>query len=135
MVLGEVALFGQDWLTFRNSFIEGISLYITAKVQPKKWKADEYEVSLKTVQLMSEVKDSVINKVTLTMPIGCITNAMVDDLAEITHECPGKAQLYFNIVSNESTKSLLFARKSQISVQKKLMNYISEHPEIDIKIN
>jgi len=132
---GEIALFGQDWLTFRNSFIEGISLYITAKVQPKKWKQEEYEVSLKTVQLMSEVKDDVIKKVTLSIPLGSLTNEMVEDLAEIVHECPGSAHLYFNIFSNESTKASLFARKEQISVQKKLMNYISEHPDIEVKIN
>ena len=132
---GEIPLFGQDWITFRNSFIEGVSVFIHAKIQPKRWKQEEYEISIKTVQLMSDVKDNVIERVTLSIPLSSLSMQMVDDLFEIFTECPGKTDLYFNVFSNETVKSLLQAKKMKVSVQKRLMTYFYEHPEIEFKIN
>lgn len=133
--VGEIALFGQDWLIFHNSFVESVSLFIHAKVQPKKWKTEEYELSLKTVQLMTEVKDDVVEKITLSVPLDAVTPELVTDLVELTAGKEGKTHLYFNIHSGENTKTSLFARNMQISVQKKLISYISEHPEIEMQIN
>ncbi len=132
---GEIPLFGQDWLMFKNSFLDGISLFIHAKVQPKKWAQDQLELSLKTVQLMSDVKDDLITRITLTLPLDALTGELVEDLAELAQESPGKADVYFNVYVNESTKTSLFSRNMKISVQKKLMDYISSHPEIEVKIN
>jgi len=132
---GEIPLFGQDWLMFKNSFLDGISLFIHAKVQPKKWAQDQLELSLKTVQLMSDVKDDLITSITLNIPLDSLTNEFVEDLVELVQESPGKADMYFNVFVNENTKARLFSRNMKISVQKKLMNYISTIPEIEFKIN
>lgn len=132
---GEIALFGQDWLLFRNSFVEGLSLFIHAKVQPKKWKQEELELSLNTVQLMADVKDTLIEKITINIPIESLTNEFVEDLNEITKKSPGKANLYFNILNSDSTNTLLYAKDMQISVQKNLLNYITSYGDISVTVN
>lgn len=132
---GEIALFGQDWLMFRNSFVEGLSLFIHAKMQPKKWKQDELELSIKTVQLMNDVKDNLIEKITIKLPIDSLTNEFVEDLAEITKESPGKANLFFQIQNSDGGKTLLRARDMQITVKKTLMDYISSYEKMSVTIN
>ena len=131
----EIPLFGRDWLDFRGSFMEGLSLFIHAKVQPKRWKEEEYELIIRSVELMSDVKDKVIDKITIDVPIGELTMNLVEDLKVMADENPGKTSVYFNVTSSENTKSLLRAKNIKISVQKKLTNYISSHPELSFKIN
>jgi len=132
---GELALFGKDWLDFHNCFIEGASLFIRAKVVPNQWRPNEYNLQLKTIDLLSEVKDSLIERITLSVPLDRLSTALVQDLAEIAKECPGKAELFFNVHSADSMKARLFARKIKISVQKPLIHFFSDHPEISFQIN
>ena len=84
---------------------------------------------------MSDVKDTIIDRITLTVPLDKLTVTMVEDLAEIAQECPGRAELYFNVHSNDNMKACLFSRKIKISVEKKLINYVYDHPDIEISIN
>lgn len=84
---------------------------------------------------MADVKEDVISKVTISTHVDSLTNALVKDLREICQECKGKASLYFEIINTDSTKTLLKAKNLQISAQNELMNYISSHEELEIKIN
>ena len=133
---GEIALFGKDWLDFHNSFIEGASLYITASVVPHQWKKGEYSMQLKSIDLLSEVKDKLVEKITLNVPLDNLTTNMVQDLAEIVRECPGESELYFNVHSStDNMSTLLFSRKVKISVLNPLINFFDSHPEIEITVN
>ncbi len=133
---GEVALFGKDWLDFHNCFIEGASLYITASVVPHQWKKGEYSMQLKSIDLLSEVKDKLVEKITLNVPLENLTTNMVQDLAEIVRECPGESELYFNVHSStDNMSTLLFSRKVKISVLNPLINFFDSHPEIEITVN
>jgi DNA polymerase-3 subunit alpha len=113
----------------------GTALYITGKAKPKQWGQGGHDLVINKVELMSDVKDSIIDRITLTVPLDKLTVTMVEDLAEIAQECPGRAELYFNVYSNDNMKACLFSRKIKISVEKKLINYVYDHPEIEISIN
>ena len=132
---GEIPLFGKDWLDYHNSFMIGTPLFIRGKAVPKQWGQGGYDLALKSVELLSDVKDSVIDRITLSVPLDRLTVELVEDLAEIAKESPGRAELYFNVYSGDNMKACLFSRKIKISVQKKLVNYVLERPEIVFKIN
>ncbi len=132
---GEVPLFGRDWLTHRNFFLEGASLFIRGKIVPKKWGKDGYDLSIGTIDLLNDVKDTLIEKVTISVPLDKLTVELVEDLAEIAKENPGKAELHFHIHSSDHLKAKLFSRRLRISAQRQLMNYIEEHPELEVSIN
>ncbi len=132
---GEIPLFGKDWLDYHNNFIIGAPLFIRGKAVPKQWGQGGYDLALKSIELLADVKDSVIDKITLFVPLDKLTVSMVEDLAEIARESPGRAELYFNVFSGENMKACLFSRKTKISVQKKLVDYVLEHQDIVFKIN
>lgn len=132
---GELALFGNDWITYRNFFMEGASLYIRLKSEPHKYKAGQYNLNIKSVELLSDVKDKVIHKVTFNVPLDLLTPTMVEDLAEIVEEEPGEAELFFNIHTTDSNKISLMSRKTKVRMGKRMAQYIREHEEIEIKVN
>ena len=132
---GELALFSNDWVAYRNYFVEGASLFIKLKVEPSRYQQGAFNTNVKSVDLLSEVKDKVIQKITFDVPLDKLTSIMVEDLAEIVKENPGEADLIFNIHTSDSKKILLRSRRVQVSVDKQLVQYIKEHPEIGIKVN
>jgi DNA polymerase-3 subunit alpha len=127
-------IFGKDWLNLHNFFIEGAALYVKSKIVPRQW-GSGHELSIGSVELLVDVKDTLIEKITLTVPLDKLTSEMVEDLAEIAHEHPGKTELYFNIISTNHMKAKLFSRKTKISVTKHLMQYIEENEGIAFHIN
>ena len=132
---GEIPLWSTDWVTYRNFFTEGASLFIKLKVEPSKYRPDLYNTNIKSVELMSEVKDKAIQKITFDVPLDKLTSTMVEDLAEIVKENPGDADLIFNIHTSDSNKVSLMSRKVKVKVEKQLVRYMREHEEIGIKIN
>ena len=132
---GEIPLFGSDWMTYRNFFIEGTSLFIRLKVEPHKYRPGIFNTNIKSVKLMSEVKDKSIQKITFDVPLDKLNSTMVEDLAEIVKENPGEAELVFNIHTSDSNNVVLMSRKLKVRVEKKLVQYIKEHDEIGIKVN
>jgi DNA polymerase-3 subunit alpha len=132
---GEIPLFGSDWMTYRNFFIEGASLFIRLKVEPHKYRPGIFNTNFKSVELMSEVKDKSIQKITFDVPLDKLNSAMVEDLAEIVKENPGEADLVFNIHTSDSNNVVLMSRKLKVRVEKNLVQYIKEHDEIGIKVN
>lgn len=132
---GEIPLFGSDWMTYRNFFIEGTSLFIRLKVEPHKYRPGIFNTNIKSVELMSEVKDKSIQKITFDVPLDKLNSTMVEDLAEIVKENPGEADLVFNIHTSDSNNVVLMSRKLKVRVEKNLVQYIKEHDEIGIKVN
>ncbi len=132
---GEIPLWSTDWVTYRNFFTEGASLFIKLKVEPSKYRPDLYNTNIKSVELMSEVKDKAIQKITFDVPLDKLTSTMVEDLAEIVKENPGDADLIFNIHTSDSNKVSLMSRKVKVKVEKQLVRYMREHEEIGIIIN
>ncbi len=132
---GELPLFGTDWITYRNFFTEGSSLFIRIKVEPHRFRPGIFNINVKSVELMSEVKDKAIQKITFDVPLDKLTPTMVEDLAEIVKENPGEADLVFNIHTSDSNKVSLMSRNVKVRVGKQLVQYIKEHDEIGIKVN
>ncbi len=68
----EFAFFGNEWVEKKNFFSEGMFLYMHGKCQPKKWKQEEWEVKINQIELLPEVKEKVVEKLTVTAPLSAI---------------------------------------------------------------
>ena len=132
---GEIPLFGRDWLTYRSFFMEGASLFIRLKFEPHRFKPGVFNLVISSVELLAEIKDQLIQKITFEVPLDKLTVAMVEDLAEIVKENPGNADLVFNIHAADNTQLSLLSRQTKLHVGLPIVQFIREHPDINIHIN
>lgn len=132
---GELALFGKDWIEYRNYFAEGTSLYIQIKVEPHRFKAGMFNVNIQSVDLLADVKDKLVHKITFNIPLDKLSTTLVSDLAEIVRENPGDAELVFNISTGDRDNVTLMSRNVKVKIEADLVRYIKEHPEISITVN
>ena len=132
----ELPLFGEDWVKFQGYMDEGMFLYISAKCQPRQWRPEEIEIKINSIQLLPDVKDELIEKLTLYIPLNKLDSTLVADLAALIKGEKGNTELYFTITDREEKSKVdLFARPYKINVGKDLMNYLNEHEEIAVQIN
>ena len=132
----EFAFFGNDWVDKKNFFNEGMFLFMRGKCQPKQWKPDEWEVKINTIELLPEVKDNLIEKITVTAPLSAINDEMIMELGSMVKTNPGNTELYFFIRDEDGQMFVnLMSHTLKISVRKDLVNYLKSQPLLDYKIN
>lgn len=132
----EFAFFGSDWVEKKSFFNVGMFLYMKGKCQPKQWRQDEYEVKINTIELLPEVKDKIIEKLTITLPLSAIDEELIEELDAMVKAHPGNAELCFNIQDEEGQMYVnMFSKSNKITVHKELMAYLEAHPLLSSKIN
>lgn len=132
----ELAFFGDDSVNFGKYARNGLSLYINARVQPKRYRQEELEIKVGTISLLTEVKDKLVSKLTLLIRLEDINSSMISDLSALTKNNSGNSLLYFHVISEELELDVeLFSRPTKINVSGKLINYLVNDLNIDFKIN
>ena len=103
-----------------------------ARCQSKQWRQDELELKITSMELLPDVKEKLIEKITILIPLGVLNKALVTELAELTKERPGTTELYFKVTDPESKMTLdLVSRPVKLSVGRGLISYLKERPELD----
>ena len=61
----EIPFWGNDWVTYQGYLNEGTFLYIKARCQAKQWRQDELEVKITSMELLPDVKEELVQKITI----------------------------------------------------------------------
>lgn len=132
----ELAFFGNDWVTFSGYLNEGTFLFIRAKCQGKRWKPEELEVKVGSMELLSDVKEKLIEKMTITIPLPDLNKELITELTTLIMSSPGSAELYFRVFDPDEKMTVdLMARPVKLSVQKDLISYLDSCPALEYRIN
>ena len=134
--VGEFAFFGNDWVEKKNFFMEGMFLFMRGKCQPRQWKPEELEVRINSIELLSEVKDHLIEKLTITVPLSAVDDQMIMEISSIVKDSPGSTELCFCILDEDGQTHLSMSSCAvRLSVQKELVDYLKAQPLLQYKIN
>ena len=132
----EIPFFGQDWVNYQGYLGERTFLYMKARCQPKRFKPEELELKITSIELLPDVKDQLLEKLTITVPLDALDKTLVMELSELTQKSPGKTELCFNIVDNGTKQAIgLKSTNTKISVTRELISFINQHEELEFRIN
>ncbi len=129
-------MFDKDYIENSKFLIVGYYLLIKGRVQKKKYREDEPEFRIKTINLLSSVKDELIKSVTLKVDPENINNEMIKELKELVNENKGETELNFLFLNTDDKISLpMFSRTFRVRLNNELISYLDDHPGIDYKVN
>ena len=132
----ELPFFGNDWVTYQGYLGERTFLFIKARCQPKQWRQDELELKITSMELLPDVKEKLIEKITILIPLSVLNKALITELAELTKERPGSTELYFKVRDEDSKMTVdLISRPVKLSVGRELITYLKERPDLEFRIN
>lgn len=129
-------LFDKEYLENSKFFFIGYYLLIKGRVQKRKFREDELEFHIKTINLLSSVKDELIKSVTLKINPHIINKEMINELMEMISENKGETELRFIIYEADDKISLtMFSRTMRVRLNNELISYLDDHPGIEYKVN
>lgn len=134
---GEIALFGEDYINFAKYARKGLYVYIKGRIQGRKFKPEVKELKINSIDLLQDVKDNLIEKLTIQLPLHDMNNKMINELVNLTNENKGNSLLYFEIIDGEKNMRIdMFARSSKVNVNKEIIRYLTnEENNLSFKIN
>ena len=133
----EFPLFGNDYTTYRNFLKENLFVAIIVKTQergsdrryPQKTNNNEpkeFEAKIAKIELLENVADKLIKKLTIALQLGSIDSTLSSKLVEIFRNNPGHTELLFEVQDPETSSNLrLRANKAMINVTPQLIKELS----------
>ncbi|GAD05470.1 DNA polymerase III alpha subunit [Porphyromonas crevioricanis JCM 15906] len=103
----EVALFGQNYVSYGNYAKEGLYLLIKATVQPHRFDPEKVELQIRSIELLPDIADKLIKEVSVSISLDQLSNDLAESLTAFVMEHPGEANLNIQVQD----------RKKQIRLQ------------------
>jgi DNA polymerase-3 subunit alpha len=132
---GEIPLFGKDYVNFGKYGKPGMYLFVRARMEDK-FKNGKPRLSLGSFQLMQDVKDTLVDSITITLPIHSLQSTTINELSTRVKRNPGKSKLYFKVVDSVNHVIQEFSSPTTpLTITNELIDFLKEDEEITFKIN
>ncbi len=123
----EFALFGEDFIKFRNYLKPSLAIFIKGKVQQRYMQNDAFELKISQMQLLSELKDKVFTSLTIKLPIAAVNEKTITDIEDLLKANPGKGQLHLMVEDEEQQLQLkLNSRTKQVQINGEAMQKLQQ---------
>ncbi len=133
--VGEIPLFGKDYINFAKYGRIGLSLLVKVRMADL-YKTGRLSFKVDDISSLQEVTDDLIEKIDITIPIHGLNEAMISELSALIKNNPGKSMLSFKVIDGEHHISLdFFSKDIRLTVSNRLIDYLEENEDILFKIN
>lgn len=129
-------LFDKDCIEFSKYLVNGYFLLVKGKVQRRKYAENELDFRVKSITLLSSVKDELIKSVTIKVKAPDVDNELINQLTKMIKANPGETELRFLFIDPESKISLpMFSRTIKVRLNNDFITFLEDHPALDFKVN
>ena len=88
--------FREDYGKFKPYMSDGAFVYITGKVQPKRW-GNEFEFKVSKIDFLSNIRSQMTSSLKIKVSIKEINYRFIEDIEKVFKEHEGKYQVKFNV--------------------------------------
>ncbi|MBC6368907.1 DNA polymerase III subunit alpha [Algoriphagus sp. AK58] len=129
-------IFGDDYVKFKQYFMTGWFLFLTGKVEQKKWgNENEVEFKINSISLLSEVRGKMIKGLKVNINLDDLTYDLMEKLEAITTKYKGDAKLYIEVIDQRENITLeLFSKKYTIDPSAEMIQELKLLPEVVYKV-
>ena len=133
---GEIPLFGEEWPKWNGWFTENATVYVKAKVQPRKYSPDKFEIIVTNIEYMQNVKEKAIERITININTDMIDEKIILDLNGFVDDTPGTTKLFFRLHDTQNQHNILLESKNKtINLNSQLLQFIEATEGVEYNIN
>ncbi len=113
----ELALFGDDFIKFKQFLTDGYFLRINGRVAERFRKEGDWEFKINSIDLLSEVRDKLAKSITLQIPLEKVTDDLMGQIHSLlTHNKENsehqRCQLLFEVLDREQNVRIKMPSKT-----------------------
>ena len=137
----EIALFGEDYLKFKQFITDGYFLYIKGKIQERYGRKGEWEFKVNFMQLLPEVRDKMAKNMTIYIYLSDLNETVVDSITGLIEQnnqldLPRNCNLKIGIIDTEDGISVeVPSRKFKINPTNEFMQGLSNLNGVNYRLN
>ena len=132
----ELPLFGEDWAKWKGYLGISNPVFITARIEPHRYRPNEYDLRIGNIEFLSEVKEKRIEKLNIEINLESLTEDLVEELIAVLESSPGNTAVYVTIRDHENQTIVhLRSRIHHLDVTKKIIDFLSSNSALSYSIN
>ncbi|MEN0054932.1 MAG: DNA polymerase III subunit alpha [Mucilaginibacter sp.] len=113
----EFAMFGEDYVKFRNLMMDGYFLHIKGNIEEKFRQKDNWDLRIQVMSLLSEMRDKMTKSLTVCIDVKMLNSKLLDDIQRAINENNQKypvqnCKLRFQIKDREEAMLVELASKN-----------------------
>ena len=122
----QFALFSKDYIQYKSFFTAGYAVLIKGKMQARYNNPNEFEFRISNMELLSDVKDKMLNSITITLPVTDLSDRLVKVLQKISTSNKGNSTLAFNIFDPKTNiKIKMHSRSHRVKIDNGLISELN----------
>lgn len=125
---GEMPFFGEQWGKWSGMLQVGSSVYVNAKCSRPFQNSNYVSFNVSNIQLMSTVKETRVDHITISMKESEIDTQNVDELCSVIDEYPGDTDVYLQIhIPGTGAPMTLRSRKKRVELNHGFISYLDSN--------
>jgi DNA polymerase-3 subunit alpha len=128
--------FSKDYSTYREYMLEGNTLYISAKIQPRPFGENrDLEVKINSICYLADIKQQKVKSLALKISIDDLTDKLIAEVESMAEMHKGNTELEF-VIWDPATKVWIrmFSRNFKVEIDDSFLSKLEKLPEISYKI-
>ncbi len=131
----EFALFGEDYVKFKDHFTPGSVIFVTGSFKNRWNKTDEFEFKLSNALLLETVKRIMTKQLSVDIEPRFLTEDMVRFIEHNVKKNPGKSNLKFNLFEpKENWKIGMYTVEKGFEMNDEMAEFLLNRPELGVNI-
>ncbi|MFN4284869.1 MAG: DNA polymerase III subunit alpha [Lacibacter sp.] len=131
----EMALFGEDYVRFKDYFTPGSVLFITGAFKTRWNKTDDFEFKVEKITLLETVKRMLTKAVQIKVEPRFVTESMIAFLENNIRNHPGGSTLRILLHEPETGWNIsMFTLQNKFEMNDELAQFLENNPELDVQV-
>ncbi len=128
-------LFSDDYVKFKDYLIKDWSLFITGKVQTRRYDESRMEFKVVKIDLLADLRDKLAKTITINMEGAKVTDEFVEQLERMVNENAGKCRLNLILVDPKNqVKVNLHSRTKSVNLTPGFIDQLEAIQDLTYKI-
>ncbi|MEJ8818974.1 DNA polymerase III subunit alpha [Lacibacter sp. H407] len=131
----EFALFGEDFVKFKDHFTPGAVVFITGVFKTRWNKDDDFEFKINQVLLLETVKRTMTKQLIVDIEPRFLTEEMVSFMEKNVKKNPGKSNLKFNLYEpKDNWKIGMYTVERGFEMNDEMAAFLLDRPEMGVTV-
>jgi DNA polymerase III subunit alpha len=132
----EIMLFGKDFIEYNKYMVQGLFIFVKARVQERYNQPGSLEIKLSKIELLDEVKRNAFNLIKLKIKLNNLDENVVLKLEGLMNRFEGKSSLEFYVEDEEQHQNIkLFSKKNKIAIDNEFLMELEKITEVQYDLN
>ncbi|MEO6302434.1 MAG: OB-fold nucleic acid binding domain-containing protein, partial [Bacteroidia bacterium] len=132
----ELMLFGKDFVEYNKYMVQGLFVFVKAKVAERYNQPGSLEIKISKIELLDDVKTNAFNLIRMKVKLANVNDNLINKLEALMTNNAGKSSVEFYVEDEEQHQNVkLFSKKSKIEINDTFLLEMDKLVEINYDLS